>query len=157
MTYHTVDRKIRHSLVTGATLAVCLAGFACKGGSSTPTGPSPANISGAWSGSASDSSGPGTMTWQLTQSGSSFSGTLTMRDTTTSVTGRGSVSGTLSGSSLQFSLSVPAGGFDNPYATCTATVSGSGSASPTAITATYTGSSSCTGTIASGQLSLNRQ
>jgi hypothetical protein len=97
------------------------------------------------------------MTWTLTQSGSSFSGTLTMNDTTTAVTGRGTVSGSVSGATLQFSLSVPSGGFDSPYASCSATVSGSGSASASTITGTYSGSSSCTGAVSSGQLSLNKQ
>lgn len=141
-----------------AALVLGMVGAACKGGSSsTPTAPSPANITGTWSGSASDSSGPGTMTWQLTQSASSFSGILTMTDSSTNVTGRGTVSGTVSGPSLQFSLSVPAGGFDSPYASCASTVSGSGSASSTSITGTYNGSSTCTGTIGSGQLTLNKQ
>lgn len=97
------------------------------------------------------------MTWQITQSGTSFSGTMTMTDTSTRVTGRGTVSGTVSGSSLQFSVSVLAGGFDSPYNACSATVNGSGSISNTAMTGTYDGSSSCSGAIASGQLTLNKQ
>ena len=97
------------------------------------------------------------MTWQLTQSDSSFSGTLTMTDGGTGVTGRGTVSGSVSGNSIQFSLSIPSGGFDSPYAICTATASGSGSASSSAISGSYSGSSSCTGTIASGQINLNKQ
>ena len=159
MDRHDPNSRRGLSILAIAALVLTVAGGACSkgGGSSTPTEPSPANVAGTWSGSASDSSGPGTMTWQLTQSGSSFSGSLTMTDTTTSVTGRGTVSGTLSGSSLQFSLSVPAGGFDNPYASCSATVSGSGTASASSITGSYSGSSTCTGTISAGQLTLNKQ
>ena len=100
------------------------------------------------------------MTWQLTQSGSSFSGSLTMTDSSTNVTGRGTVSGSVSGSSLQFSLSVPTGGFDAPYGGCSATVSGTATASSTTITGTYSGSSTgpcSTATIASGQLTLSKQ
>jgi hypothetical protein len=97
------------------------------------------------------------MTWQLTQSGSSFSGTMTMTDTSTNVTGRGTVSGSVSGSSVQFSVSVLAGGFDSPYNTCSASVSGTASISSSSMTGTYDGSSSCTGAISSGQLTLQKQ
>lgn len=83
-----------------------------------------------------------------------------MTDSSTSVTGRGTVSGSVAGSSLTFSLTVPAGGFDVPYGSCSAVVSGNGSVSQTSIAGTYSGSStgSCTtATIASGQLTLNKQ
>jgi hypothetical protein len=63
----------------------------------------------------------------------------------------------VSGATIQFSLSVLAGGFDSPYASCTVTISGSGSVSSTAINGTYAGSSSCGGAISSGQLTLNKQ
>jgi hypothetical protein len=142
-----------------AVIILAIAVSSCGGGSSSPSAPSttPANVNGAWTGSASDSSGPGTMTWQITQSGTSFSGNLTMSDSATNVTGRGSVSGTVSGSTIQFSISVPAGGFDSPYASCSSSVSGSGTVASTSITGTYSGSNTCTGTIGSGQLTLNKQ
>lgn len=91
------------------------------------------------------------------QSGTSFSGTMTMTDTSTSVTGRGTVSGTVSGSSLQFSVSVLAGGFDSPYNACSATVTGTASIGSASVTGTYDGSSSCSGAISSGQLTLSKQ
>ncbi len=99
------------------------------------------------------------MTWQLTQNGSSFSGTLTMIDPTQNVTGRGSVSGSVSGSSLQFTVLVPVGGFDGAYAGCSTSVTGSGSASTSSIAGTYSGTSSCpnNSTIASGNLTLAKQ
>lgn len=97
------------------------------------------------------------MTWQLTQSGTSVSGTMTMTDTSTKVTGRGTVSGTISGSSLQFSVSVLPGGFDSPYNTCSASVEGNATISSSSLTGTYGGSSSCSGAITSGQLTLNKQ
>lgn len=125
--------------------------------SPTPTPPAPASLTGTWSGPASDSTGPGAMAWQITQTGTSFSGTVTMTDTSTGLTGRGSVSGTVSGSSIHFSITVPAGGFDSPFASCTASVTGDGQASSSSITGTYSGSSSCNGTIGSGKLTLNKQ
>ena len=116
-------RHHRLLLVALVVLSLASAGSACGGGEPSPTQPSPtqpsadpANLAGVWSGSASDSSGPGQMTWQLTQTGAAFTGTSVITDTSTGYSGRGTVSGTLSGSSIRFSISVPAGGFDGPYA-----------------------------------------
>ena len=97
------------------------------------------------------------MSWQLTQTDASVAGPATMIDATGGVNGRGTVSGTLTGSSIRFSMSVPARGFDNPYASCSASVSGEAQASSSSITGTYSGSNSCSGAIASGQFTLNKQ
>lgn len=149
--------------VSGAAVGLLLCSLACGGSSGgSPTAPSPtspsapASVTGTWSGSASDSSGPGQMTWQITQSGSSFSGTMTMTDTSSQATGRGTVTGSVSGGTIQFAISVLAGGFDNPYSACTADVSGSGTVAATSMTGTYAGSSSCSGAISSGQLTLTK-
>jgi hypothetical protein len=142
------------------------AAVACggNGGSGSPTQPPPSpaasgpvSLTGSWSGTASDSSGPGQVTWQLTQAGTSFSGTATLTDSSTGLGGRGTVSGTVSNTSIHFSMSIPAGGFDSPYAACTAEVSGDGQVSAASITSTFAGSNSCTGAITSGQLTLNKQ
>jgi hypothetical protein len=152
-----------------STLAVLVvaSAVACGGsggGSGSPTQPPPSSASsgpisltGNWSGTASDSSGPGQVTWQLTQAGTSFSGTATLTDGSTGLGGRGTVSGTVSNTSIHFSISIPAGGFDSPYAACTAEVSGDGQVSTASITGTFAGSNSCTGAITSGQLTLNKQ
>jgi hypothetical protein len=116
----------------------------------------PINLSGSWSGTASDSSGPGAIAWQLTQSGSSFSGTLTMTDTSSGARGRGSVSGTLSGTTVEFAISIPAGGFDEPWAVCTADLIGTAKATASAMSGEYAGSNSCTGSVTSGQLTLDK-
>jgi hypothetical protein len=97
------------------------------------------------------------MVWQLTQSGASFSGMVMMTDSSSGATGSGSVSGTLSGSAIHFTISIPAGGFVPPYASCSATATGDGQASTSAISATYTGSNSCSGAVTAGQLTLNKQ
>ena len=151
--------------IRALTLGLIVSSLACSGGSSgsSPTQPSstsPSSVTGTWTGTADDSSGPGQMTWQITQSGSSFSGTLTLTlrtATNTTVTARGTASGTVSGASIQFSMAVLAGGFDSPFESCAVNVSGSGSVTSTAITGTYAGSSSCGGGISSGQLTLNKQ
>ena len=143
-----------------------LVSFGCGGSSGSTSAPSPTptpgpsesvNLNGTWSGPASDSTGPGAMAWQVTQTAASFSGTVTMTDTATGLTGRGSVSGTVSGSAVRFSITIPAGGFDSPFASCTASVTGDAQASSSSITGTYSGSSSCNGAIGSGKLTLNKQ
>jgi hypothetical protein len=142
-----------------ALLAALLAAPACKGNSSSPSSPTgSANLSlgGTWNGTASDSSGPGQMTWNVTHSGGSISGTFSMVDTQTKLTGRGSLAGTLSGSTLKFSLRVPAGGFDAPHGACQSEVSGEAEASAIEIAGTYSGTSTCAGTIAFGQFRLSR-
>ncbi|HEY6212439.1 MAG TPA: hypothetical protein VIW45_09150 [Vicinamibacterales bacterium] len=150
---------------------VCLG---CAGGgggsSSSSTAPSssgggatPAAIAGTWTGTATDSTGPGTVTWTITQNGSAFTGTVTLADSGTSAKGRGTVSGTINGSSISFTMTIPAGGFDPPFASCTANISGtalaiapSDGAPPTSIAATYSGSGSCSGAINGGQFTLTK-
>ena len=148
-----VHRALPRAVIALAT-SLGVAGLGCG----TPTEPSdgPANLTGVWDGSASDSSGPGRMSWQITQSGGSFSGTLTMLDEDNGINGRGSVSGSVSGASIQFSISIPVGGFDGSFAPCAADASGSGAASSSTITGSYAGGNSCTGAVTSGQLTLTK-
>lgn len=143
-----------------APLVLLLAIAACRSGTSgpaTPSAPADSGLTGTWRGTASDSSGPGQMTWQLTQAGGTINGTVTMTDTATGLTGRGSISGTLSGETLRFTLNIPAGGLDAPFGSCRSEVSGDAQVSGTTMTGSYSGSSSCAGAIASGQLTLNKQ
>jgi hypothetical protein len=72
------------------------------------------------------------------------------------VTGRGTVTGTVSGSTIRLTITIPAGGFDAPFSGCTATVSGDGQASASAINAAYTGTNSCSGPVTKGQLTLTK-
>jgi hypothetical protein len=142
-----------------AAVGLALCGVvACSGDSGSTPSPDPSlNLTGTWSGTASDSSGSGQMTWQLTQSNSTVSGTATIDANGTG--GRGSVTGTLSGSSLQFTLTFPAGSFDAPYAACATTVSGTSNASATVLSGTYTGSSTGSSecrAIGTGQFTLNK-
>ena len=140
------------------SLSVAASRCSGDGGSSPPTTPSSGGgLTGTWVGTASDSSGPGQMTWQITESGGSFNGPVTMTDAATKLTGRGNVAGTVSGASIRFSIAVPAGGFDAPYTGCTADATGEGQVNGSAISGTFQGSSSCGGTITSGQLTLNKQ
>jgi len=97
------------------------------------------------------------MTWSLTQSGTAFSGGLAITDSSTGTKATGTVSGSISGSSFTFSLSVPAGGADGALGSCSATASGQGSVSGASLSGSYTGTNSCSGTISTGSLTLSRQ
>ena len=118
-------------------------------------GPS-VSVAATWTGAASDSSGPGQMTWQLEESNGSVSGTFTLTDTATGAVGQGTVTGTLSGSTLTFTLRVPAGGFTEPWGGCTAEVSGSARVASASMEGSYKGTNSCSGLVSSGQFTLTK-
>ena len=150
-----MERRTRRQFVPWLC-ALALTG-ACKGKSETPEAPSAntLNVAGSWRGTATDSSGPGSITMQVTQSGADLTGTVTMSVTTAG--GRGTVTGAVSGSStIRLTITIPAGGFDSPFASCTANVSATGQATATSITATYTGTNSCSGPITKGELTLSK-
>jgi hypothetical protein len=140
-----------------ALLAV--AGASCAK-SSSPAAPSSSssslNLSGMWAGSAIDSSGPGLMVWQLTQNGTAVTGSVVIADSSNVTVARGSLSGTLSGSSVQFTITVPAGGFDG-NAACTASSNGTATATATSLSGTYSGTQTCSGVFSSGMIALSKQ
>lgn len=150
-----------------ALLAILLAGLtiACSGSSTSPTGPSGQTMSGSWIGSTADSSGSmmgagltsAQMTnaqWMVTQNGISFSGTMQfpgyMMGRTMTVTG------TMSGHSGRFTMTIPAGSM--MMTGCTATASGTFDMDDmmTQMHGTYTGMNSCSGPFDHGQMSFHR-
>src|SRR5262245_20834254 len=114
------------------------------------------DLTGTWMGPASDDTGPTTMTWTLSQSGSSFSGSfLGVEPPPRRTQYRGTISGTLSGSSLTWTVDIPKGsivGLPN----CAVTINGSAAASAKEIVGTYTGDA-CTGPFVDGLISLAKQ
>jgi hypothetical protein len=71
------------------------------------------------------------------------------------------VSGTVSGSTLHFTMTIPAGGFDAPFAGCSSTLTGDAlliASTPAALGATYSGSAagSCAASITAGQFTLSK-
>jgi hypothetical protein len=125
---------------------------------STPTSPSPSvNLTGTFAGTVSDASGPGRMTWQLTQSGAQVTGTFTATDDTSGVAVTGDVSGTLSDTNLPVRMNTPAGRLPAPYTNCSIASEGTAQVTSTTINGTYTGRNSCTGTFGTGRFSLTKQ
>jgi hypothetical protein len=140
------------SLALAGLAACCLCG--CD---STVLSPDEITLTGLWSGQLSDSSGPGRFTWELTQDGASFSGSGTIEDPDTSFRARGTISGSVFRSTLRFSMHIPAGGFDDPFGTCSADVTGDGQINAGSVTGQYSGTNSCSGPITSGQFTLAKQ
>jgi hypothetical protein len=158
------DRCRRLVVLAVAALTVSVVGCTSGTTESNPGTPStdPLNLAGTWTGSASDSSGGGTMTWTLQQNGGSLSGTVTANATDPGglpVTGRGTVTGAVSGSAFTFALTIPNGGFDGAFTACTTSTSGTGTATSITLTGTYSGTTTCNAnqTIATGQFTLNKQ
>src|SRR5438477_13088320 len=81
-------------------LVLPLFAAACGGGSPTaPTASTPivqVSLAGTWSGQGSDSSGPGQMTWVLSQSGTTVSGSVMAFTSAGTVVFTGSLMGALS-------------------------------------------------------------
>ena len=117
------------------------------------------DLTGIWMGPAADDSGPTTMTWTLTQSGASITGSFFAVEPAPHRTQyRGTISATLSGTSLVYSIEVPKGsivGLPN----CFVSIHGVGVASASAIVGTYAGDTGkdCIGQFANGLLSLAKQ
>ena len=141
-------------------LGVALSGCGGSNPSPNPSAPTPVSgvtLSGTYAGSASDSTGAGTMTWTASQSGSAVTGPVTAKTSLGIVVFTGSLTGTLTGSSLTFSITVPADGMSG-FPGCSATIDGTASGvSNTAIAGTYTGTNSCGGSFNSGHFSLTKQ
>lgn len=161
-------------LLHATAVACAVAAVGCSGGSSSmPLGPSstPAaaqtsptsSMSGTWVGTASDSSGTmmgsgmtasmmSNMTWQITQTGNTFTGTMQFPGYTG---GMMTVSGAINGSTVTFTMTLSSGGM---MANCTAVANGALdlNALMTQIHGSYSGSNSCTGMFAGGQMSMTR-
>ena len=132
-----------------------------------PTVPAPASVdlSGSWSGTAADSQGPTLVSWQLSQAGAAVSGTV--RTTATNPSDgscsschrnkSGTVTGTLSGTSLMLTMTFAAGGDGDPTPECSATLNvTSTSVSNATVGSIYSGSDTCEGAFTNGTMTMRR-
>jgi hypothetical protein len=156
---------MRHVFVT---FLVCLGATAC--GSSSPVSPSTATtVSGTWTGSSHDTSGQETISWTVSQAGNTLSGTVGMSDTTRSMMGSGTMTGTVSGNTVTFRMTVPTGGFNGFMSSCSMMVDGQATMSSDGhtMTGSYSGNmsgmmsgsmmnQSCGGAMQNGQFTLTR-
>jgi hypothetical protein len=135
--------------------------------SATPPSPAPTDridLTGTWSGSGADSYSPERVKWVLAQSGSNVTGTaeLTPMDPADGSCAschklrKGTVSGRLDGATLTLRMNFPAGG-DVPTPICVTDLTGSASLTGNRLSGSYSGTDSCEGVFANGQLSLTKQ
>jgi hypothetical protein len=182
--------------VPGATAAAILAGkerfmnvrlllpftcalfFAACGSSGSPTTPAPLtptpapsaslDLTGAWSGTSTDSQGVTVVNWSVTQVGDSVSGTVTTRapdpaDGSCNACHRnksGTFTGTLSAGTLTMTMAFAAGVDGDPTPICSSTMSGSAAAVAGAVGAlsgSYSGSDSCEGAFLNGRIAMSRR
>jgi hypothetical protein len=168
----------RRSRLVAAVLAITALTIACGGGTApTPTAPtSPAtpapppagvvtNVTGAWSGTGSDPQGSERMSWTLSQSGDSITGTadlapLNAADGSCASCHKfkaGTVTGTIAGSTIRMRLVFPAGGDGVPTPMCTITFEAAATGvNGSRIDATYTGDDSCEGPFVGGTFVMTR-
>ena len=115
------------------------------------------SLNGTFSGSASDSSGPGQMTWKLTQEKATVRGTVTAKTRLGMVGFKGTLYGTISSTTLNFAIIIPKGGISG-LPTCTSHILGTATGvTNTTIRGTYTGDCSCTGSFRDGKFTLTKQ
>jgi hypothetical protein len=131
-------------LLVSATFSACSK-------SDSPTGPT--TLSGKYQGPASDVTGSGVLTLNVSQSGSTVSGTAITSATAGSPGTSGTVSGTLSGSTLTFTIT-----FTTSNPPCTITISGTATGvTSSTIAGTYSATSTCGNPVSGGTFSLTKQ
>jgi hypothetical protein len=145
------------------------AAVACGSQSAAVSSPtSTATMTGNWAGTAADSSGSlmgsgmsgatvGSMTWQVTQNGSAFSGTMHLP-------GYGgnaiTVNGIMNGKTGSFTMTMPAGSMSSMMSgSCTSTATGTFDMDDmmTQFHGTYAGTNTCAGPFNGGQMSMRHQ
>ena len=157
--------------MTRAFAVILLTWFVAACGNNSPMMPSGpiGSMSGTWTGSAADSSismgagsmmgqtGMGTMTWPLTQNGSTVTGSMSFSGSGMQGRMPGAFSGTMSGDEITFTMDVPIGSMMSSG--CSARATGTARVDGTRMTMTgsYSGSNSCTGSFVNGQMTMTRR
>ena len=155
--------RLPHAGVCALILAVLVIG--CDEATS-PTAigvPPTVTLTGTWFGSASDSHRQAKLTLTLKQDGRDVTGSVT-GDTLTSLPlyTSGTLTGTVSGSTLRFTIRIPVGSVAGAP-TCSVTLDGSTTdvtatgVTATGMTGTYTGTDSCFGDLVGGRFTVAKQ
>src|SRR5512144_51062 len=117
----SAKRKVVKMKKASAVVLLTLLAAACGGNSSTaPSGSmASASVAGTWAGTGTDSSNSmgagrmmgqtdmGTMTWQLTQDGSTVTGSMSFSGSAMQGRMPGSFLGTMSGDDMTFTMDMP--------------------------------------------------
>lgn len=121
----------------------------------SPPPPPPLNLTGAYSATGDDFLGIGRMRWVLSQSGSDVDGIVTAVSQQGTTGARGTLDGTLSGSTLSFTIVMPPGGLA-ALPSCSATIEGVAEATRSTINGLYSGTATCSASFF-GQFSLIKE
>lgn len=108
------------------------------------------DLTGTWTGSATDNSGPGSFTFVLTQNDATVTGTIVAVDAQTAARLSGRVRGSLTGDSFN-------GTWELTFGVCTIDINFESRVTPTSMRGTYSGSNSCTGPVTNGSFQLTKQ
>ena len=143
------------------TLLLCLAGCSEHSTPSTPSTPNVTSFAGTWAGDLTVQSNAARMTWTLTQSATAVTGPVIVALPNGIVLLNGTLNGTISGSTLTYTISVQPGGIPSQPA-CSGqlggTVSQSSFSSPATLSGSYSvTSSTCTTPFSSGTFTLSKQ
>jgi hypothetical protein len=126
-------------------------------------------MAGAWAGIGSDSSGSmgagsmigqtdmGTMTWQLTQNGSTVTGPMSFSGAGMQGRMPGSFLGTMSGDDMTFTMDMPSSSMMSSGCSSRATGTAHVNRTTMTMTGTYSGSNSCSGAYTNGQMTMTRR
>jgi hypothetical protein len=143
--------------ISCALLVAAILSTAC--GDEMPAGPTnPAtSLTGIWRGTISVNNVSTTMTWTLTQSGTSVNGPVVIALPTGVVLMNGTVAGTVSGTNLGFTVTVPPGGIVSQPG-CSGQIAGATTiTSSTSMNGAYSVvNSTCTTGLTNGTFTLSR-
>jgi hypothetical protein len=127
----------------------------------SPSTPAMTSFAGTWSGDLNLQTTATRMTWTLTQSGTSVSGPVIVTLPSGIVLMNGTLNGTVSGSTLPYTIAVSPGGIPSQPACggqLGGTVSEASGTSPVTLSGSYSvTSSTCTTPFSSGTFTLSRQ
>jgi hypothetical protein len=128
------------------------------GGTSDGGTPTSVNLTGTWTGTSLDTAGGLRLTWQLTQTNRNVTGGVTATTPVGApVYTSGSFNGTLSGTTMPFTITIPVGAVAGSP-NCTVTLTGTAqNVTSTSLAGTYTGDDSCVGAILDGRLTMIKQ
>lgn len=151
-------------ILSAFSLLAILATAACSG-TVAPTGPTAAaTMSGTWVGTSADSTGTmmgagmsasmmGNTSWNVTQTGGTFSGTMQFPGYQG---GSMMVAGTMNGRTGTFTMTMPSGSMMGSGCTANATGTFDMDERMTQLHGSYTGTNSCSGPFANGSVNMRR-
>jgi hypothetical protein len=156
----------RYFVVVASLVAAACASPAAPTQPAQPAQPAqPLSVAGTWTGTSTDSQGVTVITLQLTQTGSTVSGTVATRapdpnDGSCNACHRnksGTFQGTLTGTTLAMTMAFAAGADGDPTPICSATMSGAApGVTAQSLAGEFTGSDTCEGAFLDGKLTLRR-